>query len=191
MSNPRITAEEPIDYLQMMCWNALCGIVEVGGSREKFNALPIRRPRFPHAGGLMAATWSHEPHKVLKFRPATGWPISTPTPARASGDRADAETVLCRAHRTLRRTTRDAVRQRQIRPGPAIGASSHRGMDTAGKGGIVKHVVGAGNPMGLRYTGFGVPTEEERSHHHLWRIRKRRRRADTSACSTDRTTRRS
>ncbi len=47
-----------------------------------------------------------------------------------------------------------------------------QGMDTAGKGGIVKHVVGAGNPQGLRYTAFGVPTEEERRHHFLWRIRK-------------------
>ena len=47
-----------------------------------------------------------------------------------------------------------------------------QGMDTAGKGGIVKHVVGAGDAMGIRYTGFGVPTEEERAHHYLWRIRK-------------------
>jgi len=47
-----------------------------------------------------------------------------------------------------------------------------QGMDTSGKGGIVKHVVGAGNPQGLRYTAFGVPTEEEKSHHFLWRIRK-------------------
>ena len=46
-----------------------------------------------------------------------------------------------------------------------------QGMDTAGKGGIVEHVIGAGSPMGIRYTGFGVPTEEEREHHYLWRIR--------------------
>ena len=46
-----------------------------------------------------------------------------------------------------------------------------QGMDTAGKGGIVEHVVGAGSPMGIRYTSFGVPTEEERKHHYLWRIR--------------------
>jgi len=47
-----------------------------------------------------------------------------------------------------------------------------QGMDTAGKGGIVKHVVGAGNPQGIRYTSFGVPTAEERAHDYLWRIRK-------------------
>jgi PPK2 family polyphosphate:nucleotide phosphotransferase len=47
-----------------------------------------------------------------------------------------------------------------------------QGMDTAGKGGIVKHVVGAGNPQGIRYASFGKPTEEELAHHYLWRIRK-------------------
>jgi PPK2 family polyphosphate:nucleotide phosphotransferase len=47
-----------------------------------------------------------------------------------------------------------------------------QGMDTAGKGGIVKHVVGAANPQGVRYTGFGVPSEEERKHNYLWRIRR-------------------
>ena len=30
MSNPRMSADELIDYLTMLCWNALCGIVEVG-----------------------------------------------------------------------------------------------------------------------------------------------------------------
>ncbi len=46
-----------------------------------------------------------------------------------------------------------------------------QGMDAAGKGGIVKHVVGAVNPMGVRYTAFGKPTEDELAHHYLWRIR--------------------
>lgn len=45
-----------------------------------------------------------------------------------------------------------------------------QGMDAAGKGGIVKHVVGTVNPMGVRYTAFGRPTAEERAHHYLWRI---------------------
>jgi PPK2 family polyphosphate:nucleotide phosphotransferase len=47
-----------------------------------------------------------------------------------------------------------------------------QGMDTAGKGGIVKHVVGAANPQGIRYTSFGKPTEEELAHDYLWRIRR-------------------
>ncbi|MBO0854203.1 MAG: polyphosphate kinase 2 family protein [Nocardia sp.] len=47
-----------------------------------------------------------------------------------------------------------------------------QGMDTAGKGGIVRHVIGAVDPQGVRPAAFGVPTEEERAHHYLWRIRR-------------------
>lgn len=46
-----------------------------------------------------------------------------------------------------------------------------QGMDTSGKGGIVKHVVGQVDPQGIEHVSFGVPTEEERKHHYLWRIR--------------------
>jgi PPK2 family polyphosphate:nucleotide phosphotransferase len=46
-----------------------------------------------------------------------------------------------------------------------------QGMDTSGKGGIVRHVVGMVDPQGVQHRSFGVPTEEERSHHYLWRIR--------------------
>lgn len=45
-------------------------------------------------------------------------------------------------------------------------------MDTAGKGGIIRHVVGEIDPQGVRITGFKAPTEEERAHDFLWRIRK-------------------
>ncbi len=47
-----------------------------------------------------------------------------------------------------------------------------QGMDTSGKGGAVKHVAGLMNPAGLRITGFGAPTAEERKHDFLWRIEK-------------------
>ena len=47
-----------------------------------------------------------------------------------------------------------------------------QGMDTSGKGGAVKHVVGQVNPAGVRITGFGKPTDEEREHDFLWRIEK-------------------
>lgn len=45
-------------------------------------------------------------------------------------------------------------------------------MDTAGKGGIVRHVVGLVDPQGIRITSFKAPTAEEREHDFLWRIRK-------------------
>ncbi|MGO4616756.1 polyphosphate kinase 2 family protein [Nocardia sp. 2YAB30] len=47
-----------------------------------------------------------------------------------------------------------------------------QGMDTAGKGGIVRHVIGSVDPQGVDHAAFGVPTPEEKRHHFLWRIRK-------------------
>lgn len=43
-------------------------------------------------------------------------------------------------------------------------------MDTAGKGGIVSHVVGAMNPAGVHYAVFAKPTDEELAHDFLWRV---------------------
>jgi PPK2 family polyphosphate:nucleotide phosphotransferase len=45
-------------------------------------------------------------------------------------------------------------------------------MDTAGKGGIVKHVMSAVDPQGVQVATFKKPTEEELAHDFLWRIRK-------------------
>lgn len=47
-----------------------------------------------------------------------------------------------------------------------------QGMDTSGKGGVIRHVAGLVNPQGLHIASFKKPTAEERAHHFLWRIRK-------------------
>ncbi|UQX03612.1 PPK2 family polyphosphate kinase [Streptomyces sp. RerS4] len=47
-----------------------------------------------------------------------------------------------------------------------------QGMDTSGKGGTVKHVVGLFNPAGCRIKAFKAPTPEELKHPFLWRITK-------------------
>ncbi|RAU96937.1 TetR/AcrR family transcriptional regulator [Mycobacterium colombiense] len=47
MSNPRMSRDELIDYLTMLSWNALKGIVEVGGSLEKFREEPHPSPIVP------------------------------------------------------------------------------------------------------------------------------------------------
>ncbi|WP_244884852.1 polyphosphate kinase 2 family protein [Janibacter anophelis] len=46
-----------------------------------------------------------------------------------------------------------------------------QGMDTSGKGGIMRHVVGAVDPQGVEITSFKAPTAEEKKHPFLWRIR--------------------
>lgn len=45
-------------------------------------------------------------------------------------------------------------------------------MDTAGKGGIVRHSFGGADPAGLRSYAFKAPTEEEKQHDFLWRVRR-------------------
>ncbi|WP_443051944.1 PPK2 family polyphosphate kinase [Streptomyces sp. NBC_00250] len=47
-----------------------------------------------------------------------------------------------------------------------------QGMDTSGKGGTVKHVIGLFNPSGCRIHAFKAPTPEEQNHPFLWRIMK-------------------
>ena len=45
-----------------------------------------------------------------------------------------------------------------------------QGMDTSGKDGTVRRVLGSMNPAGVRITSFKKPTPEELSHDFLWRI---------------------
>jgi PPK2 family polyphosphate:nucleotide phosphotransferase len=47
-----------------------------------------------------------------------------------------------------------------------------QGMDTSGKGGILRHTVGLVDPQGVQITSFKAPTDEEREHDFLWRIRR-------------------
>ena len=46
-------------------------------------------------------------------------------------------------------------------------------MDSAGKGGIVRHVIGSVDPQGVALTAFKKPTPEELSHDFLWRVERR------------------
>jgi PPK2 family polyphosphate:nucleotide phosphotransferase len=47
-----------------------------------------------------------------------------------------------------------------------------QGMDTSGKGGVLRHTVGLVDPQGVQITSFKAPTEEELRHPFLWRVRK-------------------
>ncbi|MEH3139032.1 MAG: TetR/AcrR family transcriptional regulator [Mycobacterium kyogaense] len=47
MSNPRMSSDELIDYLTMLSWSALCGIVEVGGSLQRFRSDDHPSPELP------------------------------------------------------------------------------------------------------------------------------------------------
>lgn len=125
----------------------------------------------PHESDL-PAQWTHRPSAVLRFAPGSRIAdIATDASPGFAGNKGEAATIQAQ------RNERFAGLQELLYANGRQG--DHRsvllvlqGMDTAGKGGIVEHVVGAGSPMGIRYTSFGKPTDEERAHHFLWRITK-------------------
>jgi PPK2 family polyphosphate:nucleotide phosphotransferase len=120
----------------------------------------------------LSALWSHEPHVHLRFRPgAKVADIDASATPGFTGAKADAPALQSE------RSVRLGELQEKLYANSRAGDTRSvllilQGMDTAGKGGIVKHVVGAANPQGIEYTSFGKPTEEELAHHYLWRIRK-------------------
>ncbi|MFT3797198.1 polyphosphate kinase 2 family protein [Microbacterium sp.] len=63
--------------------------------------------------------------------------------------------------------------QSRVAPGSPAVLLVLQAMDTAGKGGIVRHVVGAVDPQGVALAAFKKPTPEELAHDFLWRIEKR------------------
>lgn len=122
----------------------------------------------------MTDCWNHDARRVLRFRAGDKVAdIDTNATPGFTGDNDDAPAIQDE------RNEHFAELQEMLYANSRSDEGVRRalllvlqGMDTAGKGGIVKHVVGAGNPQGLRYTAFGVPTDEERKHHYLWRIQK-------------------
>ncbi|MFJ2620654.1 PPK2 family polyphosphate kinase [Glutamicibacter sp. NPDC087344] len=47
-----------------------------------------------------------------------------------------------------------------------------QGMDTSGKGGVVRHVMGMLDPQGVQHFAFKTPSAQERAHDFLWRVEK-------------------
>jgi PPK2 family polyphosphate:nucleotide phosphotransferase len=47
-----------------------------------------------------------------------------------------------------------------------------QGMDTAGKSGVIKHIDRGFNPLGVHIRAFKPPSEEEKAHDFLWRVRR-------------------
>jgi PPK2 family polyphosphate:nucleotide phosphotransferase len=45
-----------------------------------------------------------------------------------------------------------------------------QGMDTSGKDGTIRHVMGGFNPVGTRVVSFKKPTSDELDHDYLWRV---------------------
>ncbi len=117
-------------------------------------------------------TWTEDPRRVLTagadFDLRTFDPGATPA---FDGKKRDGEQLTAERGELLAE-----LQERLFAEGRAGGNRSVlcvvQGIDTAGKGGVARHVMGMVDPQGVQLRSFGVPTEEERNHHYLWRIRK-------------------
>jgi len=114
-----------------------------------------------------------EPHEIddaLRFRSSSVLADLDPgDTSLAPGDRARTEQATAALAEQL-----TGMQERLYAEGVGGGHRSLllllQGMDTSGKDGTVRRVVGAMNPAGVRITSFKKPTSEELQHDFLWRI---------------------
>ncbi|GAA1809051.1 polyphosphate kinase 2 family protein [Agromyces neolithicus] len=117
--------------------------------------------------------WASDPSELL--RAGEGFTLADVDPHSHpgfDGDKADGEKALAEGAAIL-------AEQQELLFANSRGGDDERrvllvlqAMDTAGKGGIVKHVMGAVDPQGVQLAAFKKPTDEELAHDFLWRIRK-------------------
>ncbi|MGB4778930.1 polyphosphate kinase 2 family protein [Microbacterium sp.] len=118
--------------------------------------------------------WNGDPADLLKasegFRLADVDPDATPGypdgKKRGESDLATGADELDELQERL-------FAQSRVVPGSPAVLLVLQAMDTAGKGGIVRHVVGSVDPQGVALAAFKKPTKEELAHDFLWRIEKR------------------
>ncbi len=117
--------------------------------------------------------WASDPMDVLRVRQDFVLAdVDTGSVPGFEGKKRDAEKSLDVGAKIF------ADLQEQLFAGHQMGDDPRRvllvlqAMDTAGKGGIVKHVMSAVDPQGVQLATFKKPTEEELAHDFLWRIRK-------------------
>ncbi|KAG9059765.1 polyphosphate kinase 2 family protein [Cutibacterium granulosum DSM 20700] len=99
--------------------------------------------------------------------------IDTGATPKAPGDKKTTKDVAVQMGEQL-----SALQERLFARGRVNADSARRvlvilqGMDTAGKGGVVRHTFGLLDPQGIQLAAFKAPTKEELSHDFLWRIRR-------------------
>ncbi len=103
---------------------------------------------------------------VLRVEPGSRLDLSTIDPHATHGyDKSDSADVTARGlERLTELQTRLWAENRQRL------LIVLQGIDSAGKGGTIAHVMSAFNPQGCKVKGFKVPTEDELAHDYLWRV---------------------
>ncbi len=86
------------------------------------------------------------------------------------GEKADAADAMAALGKELSDLQERLFAQARAEVGTRRVLLVMQGMDTSGKGGIIRHVAGLVDPQGLAITAFKKPTPEELEHDFLWRI---------------------
>lgn len=153
--------------------------VRIAGGARSLHPNPLAPQQICRHDGRMTAT-SHERRssrvaELLRVRP--GFDLTAvdagSTPGWDEGAEQDAADELAAGAARLG----DLQERLYAASRPdAAGASVLlvlQAMDAAGKGGIVRHVIGSVDPQGVALAAFKKPTPEELSHDFLWRVEKR------------------
>ncbi|TQJ33209.1 polyphosphate kinase 2 family protein [Arthrobacter sp. SLBN-122] len=122
----------------------------------------------------MARIVGFDQHPAETLRVGKGFSLAAVDPASTpgySGNKADGRLLLTEMDDELSQL------QEKLFAESRFGGTKRillilQAMDTAGKGGIVNHVMAAMNPQGVQFKAFKAPTDEEKSYDFLWRIEK-------------------
>ena len=121
----------------------------------------------------MAKTWKTEPTELLRAGADVNLrDIDTASSPGFNGDKKYGAQVLEAGAANLSELQEKLFADSRAAGGTKSVLLVLQAMDTAGKGGIVRHVVGAVDPQGISHHAFKKPTEEELAHDFLWRVRK-------------------
>ncbi|GAA4188632.1 hypothetical protein GCM10022288_15260 [Gryllotalpicola kribbensis] len=121
----------------------------------------------------MHKAWKVDPAESLKAGP--GFVLADVDPASTPGFKGDKKT----GEEVLAADAADLTELQQRLYARGVEGDERRvllvlqGMDTAGKDGTVRHVVGMTHPEGVQLTSFKAPTAWERRHDFLWRVARR------------------
>ncbi|MFC7878059.1 polyphosphate kinase 2 family protein [Isoptericola sp. NPDC057391] len=117
--------------------------------------------------------WSGEPGELLRvgpgFRLADVDPDSRPG---YDGKKKDGAADLLAGEEELDELQERLYAQSREDPSAPAVLLVLQAMDSAGKGGIVRHVIGATDPQGVHLVAFKKPTPQELAHDFLWRVEK-------------------
>ncbi|MDJ1114734.1 polyphosphate kinase 2 family protein [Microbacterium dauci] len=117
--------------------------------------------------------WSADPAEVLRVGPGFRLSDVDPdsTPGYEGGKKAGEKDLASGAAQFDELQERLFAQSRLDDGAPSL-LLVLQAMDSAGKGGIVRHVIGATDPQGVHLKAFKKPSDEELAHDFLWRIEK-------------------